>query len=104
MLIDVVSRVQEFLQPIVTPYELQMALQPEPTWTGEYVLDFEKILADSGHHPNGTESTALSDATKDAESQDDNDPDRPMFSLMTGKYRHAKRYGGRTLYHLLYAL
>ena len=25
---------------------------------------------------------------------DTNDPDQPVFSLVTGKYRHAKRYGG----------
>lgn len=26
------------------------------------------------------------------------DADKPMFSLMTGKYRHAKRYGGELSY------
>ncbi|EIM84817.1 diphthamide biosynthesis protein [Stereum hirsutum FP-91666 SS1] len=84
---------KEFLQPIVTPYELQIALQPEPTWTGEYVLDFDKILSDSIRHTDGTESATISDATNDTESQEDIDPDQPTFSLMTGKYRHAKRYG-----------
>jgi diphthamide biosynthesis protein 2 len=29
----------------VTPYELEIALQPEPQWTGEYVLDFGKLAA-----------------------------------------------------------
>jgi hypothetical protein len=32
---------------------------------------------------------------------EEDDPDRPMFSLITGRYRHAKRYGGELLYHLL---
>ncbi|KAI0052230.1 diphthamide biosynthesis protein [Auriscalpium vulgare] len=69
---------KEFLRPIVTPFELQIALQPEPVWTGEYILDFEKILAQ--------------DAT--ASSTPGRDLDEPTFSLVTGKYRHAKRYGG----------
>lgn len=37
---------KEFLCPIVTPYELEVALQPTQTWTGRYVLDFEQILKD----------------------------------------------------------
>ena len=35
---------KDFLRPIVTPYELEVALQPEQTWTGRYVLDFEQLL------------------------------------------------------------
>jgi len=30
----------------VTPYELEVALQAEQSWTGRYVLDFEKLLAE----------------------------------------------------------
>lgn len=26
--------------------------------------------------------------------EDDSDPDQPVFSLVTGTYRHAKRFGG----------
>ncbi|EKM51131.1 uncharacterized protein PHACADRAFT_177826 [Phanerochaete carnosa HHB-10118-sp] len=74
---------KEFLRPIITPYELEVALQPEPLWTGQYVLDFEKL--------------ALGEADRsDAERPEvsDEDVDRPMFSLVTGTYRQAKRYGG----------
>jgi diphthamide biosynthesis protein 2 len=35
---------QEYLKPIITPYELELALQPEPEWTGRYVLDFNDLL------------------------------------------------------------
>ncbi|KAF8220335.1 diphthamide biosynthesis protein [Tricholoma matsutake] len=35
---------KDFLRPIVTPYELEVALQAEQSWTGRYVLDFEKLL------------------------------------------------------------
>jgi len=76
---------KDFLRPIVTPFELEISLQSEQSWTGKYVLDFEKILA--GNPPQ--ESTG--------EDRDPNqDPDQPVFSLVTGKYRHAKRYGGMT--------
>ncbi|KAH9051627.1 diphthamide biosynthesis protein [Lactarius deliciosus] len=68
----------DFFRPIVTPFELQLALQPSPTWTGEYVLDFDQVLA--REPPKHDED-------------EDGDPDRPAFSLVTGKYRHAKRYG-----------
>lgn len=44
---------KEFLQPIVTPYELEVALQPTQTWTGRYVLDFGKLLRE---HEEGLES------------------------------------------------
>jgi diphthamide biosynthesis protein 2 len=66
----------------VTPFELQLALQPSPTWTGEYVLDFDQVLArEPRQHPRD-------------EGDEGGDLDRPVFSLVTGKYRHAKRYGG----------
>jgi diphthamide biosynthesis protein 2 len=73
--------VKDFFRPIVTPFELQLALQPSPTWTGEYVLDFDQVLArESGQHSRN-------------EGDEDGDPDQPVFSLVTGTYRHAKRYG-----------
>ncbi|KAG1824103.1 putative diphthamide synthesis protein-domain-containing protein [Suillus variegatus] len=73
---------KEFLRPIVTPFELEVALQAEGTWSGRYVLDFEKILAGDSENDIGTPT-------------EDNgaDPDQPTFSLVTGKYRQAKRYG-----------
>ncbi|KAI0315496.1 putative diphthamide synthesis protein-domain-containing protein [Amylostereum chailletii] len=73
---------KEFLRPIVTPYELQIALAPTPTWTGAYILDFEQLLSSS---PGVKEETD--------EQNGDDDPHRPIFSLVTGKYRHARRYG-----------
>jgi len=46
------------------------------------VLDFDQVLAREPpkHSPDGED--------------EDGDPDHPVFSLVTGKYRHAKRYGG----------
>jgi diphthamide biosynthesis protein 2 len=36
------------------------------------------------------------------EGDDENDPDRPVFSLITGTYRQAKQYGGGFLLLLSY--
>ncbi|KAI0290206.1 putative diphthamide synthesis protein-domain-containing protein [Russula brevipes] len=71
---------KDFFRPIVTPFELQLALQPSPTWTGEYVLDFDEVLARGSPKPSSDED-------------EEDDPDRPVFSLVTGRYRHPKRYG-----------
>ncbi|KDQ27431.1 hypothetical protein PLEOSDRAFT_51229 [Pleurotus ostreatus PC15] len=72
---------KEFLRPIVTPYELQISLQAEPTWTGRYVLDFGELL---------------NEPVQQDENTSDDDTNRPVFSLMTGTYRHAKKYGAAT--------
>ncbi|KAK0486587.1 putative diphthamide synthesis protein-domain-containing protein [Armillaria novae-zelandiae] len=70
---------KDFLRPIVTPYELEIALQAEQNWTGRYILDFEKILAEQDRF--------------EVQNGETEDGDQPMFSLITGRYRHAKRYG-----------
>lgn len=77
---------QDFYRPIITPYELEVALQAEQSWTGKYVLDFEKILAKYGY---GHEEANALERDRD----EDEDEDSPIFSLVTGKYRHAKRFG-----------
>ncbi|KAF8198380.1 diphthamide biosynthesis protein [Mycena galopus ATCC 62051] len=74
---------RDFMRPIITPFELEVALQAEQSWTGRYVLDFEKLLA---------ESSTAGDAPPETP-PDSDDPDQPVFSLITGTYRHAKRFG-----------
>ncbi|KAH7914892.1 putative diphthamide synthesis protein-domain-containing protein [Hygrophoropsis aurantiaca] len=81
-----VVEAKEFFRPIITPFELEIALQGEGAWSGQYILDFEKLIAAHGEG----ESIRNTDATGD---ESEEDPDRPTFSLVTGKYRHAKRYG-----------
>lgn len=46
--------VQEFLRPIITPYELEIALQAEPQWDGKYVLDFGKLAIKELPEESGT--------------------------------------------------
>ncbi|KAH7886697.1 putative diphthamide synthesis protein-domain-containing protein, partial [Phlebopus sp. FC_14] len=77
-----VIEAKEFLRPIITPFELEVALQVEGTWTGRYVLDFERLISEY----KGECTHYLDD--------EDHDPDQPSFSLVTGKYRHARRFGG----------
>jgi diphthamide biosynthesis protein 2 len=60
-------------------------------WTGEYVLDFNEVLARRPCKPSSNKG--------DEGEDEDEDPDRPVFSLVTGKYRHARRYGGERLSH-----
>ena len=48
------------------------------------MLDFDVVLAHGAAKPS-------------SDQDEEGDPDRPMFSLMTGKYRHAKHYGGELL-------
>lgn len=55
---------KEFYKPIVTPYELNLALNNDREWTGEYRLDFQDILP-----------TLLEPMTQEPE---------PYFSLITG--------------------
>lgn len=70
---------QEFLRPIVTPFELEIALGLAPAWDGRYILDFDKVLDEANAFvPEG-------DTVENGE---------PEFSMITGKYRQAKRYGG----------
>jgi diphthamide biosynthesis protein 2 len=55
-------------------------------WTGEYMLEFEEVLTRGPPVP-------LPDDNEEA------DADRPEFSFVTGRYRHAKRYGGEVTSH-----
>jgi diphthamide biosynthesis protein 2 len=53
------------------------------------MLDFDDVLARGASKPS-------------SDQDEEGDPDRPVFSLITGRYRHAKRYGGELLYPVLF--
>ena len=36
---------KEFYRPIITPYELELALVPHKEWDGGYNLDFRSVAA-----------------------------------------------------------
>jgi len=78
---------KDYFKPIITPFELEVALQRDPEWSGKYTFDFIELL----------ENVPSAEDIEPAEAHDgEDDADRPMFSLVTGTYRHAKRFGGET--------
>ncbi|KAF8517621.1 diphthamide biosynthesis protein [Gautieria morchelliformis] len=79
---------KEFLRPIVTPFELFLSLSPEPSWPGNYILDFEHVVEHQA-------------ATNSKDDGNERDADEPVFSLVTGKYRHPKRYDQGDSFSLL---
>ncbi|KAF9431225.1 Diphthamide biosynthesis protein 2 [Entomortierella beljakovae] len=90
---------KEFYRPIVTPYELEIALSKSREWTGEYVTDFQQLLPDDDKI--GVDKIKISqaqlDAASDREDEDEllegSDEDQaPHFSLVTGKLKQSKRY------------
>ncbi|KAK7436879.1 Diphthamide biosynthesis protein 2, variant 2 [Stygiomarasmius scandens] len=96
---------KDFYRPIVTPYELEVALADDPAeaWLasgttragGGYVLDFQKLLIAEGSSVSdakGADAQCQNNEDKGSPGEDD-DGDKPIFSLVTGKYRHPRRFG-----------
>ncbi|KAF9902348.1 Diphthamide biosynthesis protein 2 [Linnemannia zychae] len=91
---------KEFYRPIVTPYELEIALSKSREWTGEYVTDFQQLLPDDDKI--GVDKVKISQAQLDAasdrededgsEDQDSDEDERPHFSLVTGQFKQSKKY------------
>ncbi|KAG6332059.1 hypothetical protein ID866_7030 [Astraeus odoratus] len=79
---------KDFFKPIITPHELRVALQPEGTWLGRYILEFNQLITDDG-----LETTSTTVERPRSGEEDEEDPDRPSFSLITGRFRQARRFG-----------
>lgn len=77
-------RSREFYKPIVTPYEMMLALDESRAWTGEYVLEMNRLVG-----------TAGVEREADDGSSEEEDADRPHFSLVTGGYVSRKKFGGQ---------
>ena len=72
---------RDFYRPIVTPFELELACVAGKEWTGEYELDFRRIL------PNLAEDLAEADkAVKGTADSSKNIEEEDDFSLITGKF------------------
>uniref|UniRef100_K3WI16 2-(3-amino-3-carboxypropyl)histidine synthase subunit 2 n=1 Tax=Globisporangium ultimum (strain ATCC 200006 / CBS 805.95 / DAOM BR144) TaxID=431595 RepID=K3WI16_GLOUD len=76
---------KEFYKPIVTPYELQMALSTSEEWTGEYKTDFREVL------PAITKAMGDLDDADGNDGEGSDDDDKPFFSLLTGTYKNTVR-------------
>ncbi|EQC34865.1 diphthamide biosynthesis protein 2 [Saprolegnia diclina VS20] len=66
----------DYFKPIITPYELQLALDDDAEWTAQYKSDFEEVLP-------ALEATA-------ATIEDAPVSDEPYFSLVTGTYMSSR--------------
>ncbi|CCF59839.1 hypothetical protein KAFR_0I00580 [Kazachstania africana CBS 2517] len=73
----VLDQYNEFYKPIVTPYELTMALKADVTWTGKWIVDFETVLNEI------EEQDDAEDNDKDSNEEDDGAPE---FDAVTGNY------------------
>ncbi|CAG8442675.1 3357_t:CDS:2 [Funneliformis caledonium] len=69
---------KEFYRPIVTPFELEIALDPESSSIYKYI--FNTILFMLGSNTEELEKSVL------------DDDDEPHFSLITGKYKQGRKY------------
>ncbi|KAG0006909.1 Diphthamide biosynthesis protein 2 [Modicella reniformis] len=92
---------REFYRPIVTPFELEIALSKSREWTGEYITDFQQLLPEDGKI--GVNRIKLSQAQLEAASDredenglsdqiSDEDDEAPHFSLVTGQLKQSRRY------------
>ena len=72
---------KEFYRPVVTPYELHVALSDGAEWTGEYLLDYGRLLPRL--RAEEEEEAAASAAGPTA--ADDEEDDEPQFSALTGR-------------------
>ncbi|KAA8908493.1 hypothetical protein TRICI_004768 [Trichomonascus ciferrii] len=71
----------EFYRPIITPYELNLALQREIMWTGQWLIDFESVLSMNADEGNENDENSNSEHT-----HTDDDDDEPVFDPVTGKF------------------
>lgn len=69
---------KEFFKPVVTPYELSLALGAKPheavSWTGDWITDFDRVIA-----------------MPKPDVHEESDDDAPHFSLVTGKYESSSQ-------------
>lgn len=76
----VIDQFNEYWKPMITPYELWLALADDVQWEGKWVVDFNEVLqADKTDSNNSEENSSISEADYDSED------DAPQFNPVTGK-------------------
>lgn len=76
----IVDQFNEFYKPIITPYELNLALSEEVTWTGKWVVDFKDAIDEIEQNLGGDDNVSASTAT-----------DEPEFDVVRGRYTSTSR-------------
>lgn len=77
----ILDEYNEYFKPIVTPYELLLALKDEMTWTGKWVTDYRSVLAEMAD-----DETASDHQEIDLDYSDE----EPEFDPVTGRFVQAK--------------
>lgn len=84
----IVDQNNEYFKPIVTPYELLLALSDELSWSGQWVTDFNEVLKNLKNEEEAEEETEKGIE----ENNNDSDSDEaPEFDPVTGKYVSTSR-------------
>lgn len=79
----ILDQTSQYYKPIVTPYELLLALSDELTWTGKWVTDFRAVL----HGLGSADAQEPQPSTGAAASPDSGSEDEaPEFNSVTGQY------------------
>ena len=78
---------KDFYRPIVTPFELELACVKGREWTGEYELDFRRILPKLAEDLAKTDKATANGSGGDGGGDEDEDEDEDeQFSFITGKF------------------
>ena len=90
---------KEFYRPIITPFELDLALRPDDDrlWTGEWRADFQGVL-DASKRMDDLANTREADTdltSDDGNASDESESEPPEFDLRTGRYVTKPRPMGR---------
>lgn len=82
----ILDQTSEYFKPIVTPYELVLAIGDEFEWTGKWVTDFRNVLQEIGEDE--TEEEKPDTATENLDQESDEEPE---FNPVTGQYTSTAR-------------
>ncbi|RLV91987.1 Diphthamide biosynthesis protein 2 [Spathaspora sp. JA1] len=77
----VLDQTGEYFRPIVTPYELLLALSDEMSWTGKWITDYASVL----------ENYKDSEEQVEEEQNEDDEDAPPEFDPVTGRYVSTSR-------------
>lgn len=89
----------DYFKPIITPYELKLALMPQVTWTGKWVTDFDTMLAqDREEAAEVMEASEAPKGPREETSTEDDYDYAPDFDPVSGKLRMSQPL--RQLRHL----
>lgn len=71
----IIDQLNEYFKPIITPYELILALNDEVEWTGQWVTEFNTVL-----------DQLQNDETVQEEKDVDESDEEPVFDPVTGTF------------------